>query len=177
MSWMFSPREVALVSQVNVPVTGFGHSWSLADVALNIAFLLCAANLLWAALDFYGEARVACELKIEKLKLYQARKGFYSIFYNSELYVDPGIIKGGSALNSMATAELGTTFISRAGELAGTVSTDTNQLLRSLAYYIDLNMLRREVERLLHLANNSGRFVGVECTLWLRGRSIDQSPP
>lgn len=129
------------------------NSWSLADVALNVAFLLCAANLLWEALDFYGEARVACELKIEKLKLYQATKGFYSIFYDLELYVDSGIVKVGSALNSIATAELGTTFISRAGELAGTVSTVTDQLLRSLEYSIELKMLRAELERLLRLAN------------------------
>lgn len=153
MSWLFSPREVALVTQVNVPVTGFGNSWSLADVALNIAFLLCAANLLWETLNFYGEARLACELKIEQLKLYQATKGFYSIFYNSDLYVAPGIIRGGSAKNALANAELGTTFISRAGELPGTVSTVANQLLRGLGYSIDLNALRTEVERLLRLAN------------------------
>jgi hypothetical protein len=152
MSWLFSPREVALVTQVNVPVTGFGESWSLADVALNIAFLLCAANLLWESLNFYGEARVACELKIDQLKLYQATKGFYSVFYNSELYVAPRVIKEGSAVNSLSSAELGTTFISRSGELAGTVSTITNQLLRGLGYSIDLKELRAEMERLLCLA-------------------------
>jgi hypothetical protein len=153
MNWLFSPREVALVTQVNVPVSGFGNCWSLADVALNIAFLLCAANLLWEALDFYGEARVACELKIGQLKLYQATTGFYSIFYNSELCVASGIIKGGSSTTSLANAEVGTTFISRTGDLAGTVSVITNQLLRELGYSIDLNALRAEVERLLRLAN------------------------
>jgi hypothetical protein len=153
MNWLFSPREMALVTQVNVPVSGFGSCWSLADVALNVSFLLCAANLLWEALDFYGEARVACELKIGQLKLYQATAGFYSIFYNSELCVASGIIKGGSSTMSLATAEVGTTFISRAGDLAGTVSTITNQLLRELGYSVDLKMLRTEVERLLRLAN------------------------
>ena len=54
---------------------------------------------------------------------------------------------------SLATAEVGTTFISRAGDLAGTVSTITNQLLRELGYSVDLKMLRTEVERLLRLAN------------------------
>jgi len=153
MSWLFSPREVALVTQVNVPVSGFGNSWSLADVVLNIAFLLCAANLLWEALDFCGEARVACELKIGQLKLYQATAGFYSIFYNSELYVAPGIVQGGSSTASLATAELGTTFISRTGDLAGSVATITNQLLRKLGYSVELKALRAEVERLLRLAN------------------------
>jgi hypothetical protein len=41
-----------------------------------------------------GKARVACALKIGQLKLYQATAGFYSIFYNSELCVASGIIKG-----------------------------------------------------------------------------------
>jgi Putative DNA-binding domain len=153
MSWVFSPREVALVTQVNVPVSGFGNSWSLADVALNVAFLLCAANLLWEALDFYGEARVACELRIDQLKLYQGTAGFHSIFYNVELYVAPGIIKGGSSMASLATAELGTTFTSRTGDLAGSVATVTNQLLRELGFSVDLKMLRAEVERLLRVAN------------------------
>ena len=93
MNWLFSPREVALVTQVNVPLSGVGNIWSLADVALNVAFLLRAANSLWEALDFYGEARIACELKVEGLKLYRATAGFHSIFYNSELFVVPAIIK------------------------------------------------------------------------------------
>jgi hypothetical protein len=53
MNWLFSPREVALVTQVNVPISGFGNSLSLADVILNVAFFLSAANSLWKALDFY----------------------------------------------------------------------------------------------------------------------------
>ena len=153
MNWLFSPLEVALVTQVNIPVSGFGSCWSLADVALNLAFLLCAANLLWEALDFYGEARVACELKIEQLKLYQGTAGFHSIFYNVELCVAPGVIKGGSPTTSLATAELGTTFISRTSDLAGSVAIITNQLLRELGYSVDLKALRAEVDRLLRLAN------------------------
>ena len=153
MIWLFSPREVALVTQVNVPISGVGNCWSLADVALNIAFLLCAANLLWEALDFYGEARVVCELKVGQLELYQGTKGFYSIFYNSELYIVPSIIQGGTLSSSGASAELGTTFIARTSDLPGTVATITNQLLRELGYSIDLKALRAEVERLLQLAN------------------------
>jgi hypothetical protein len=78
---------------------------------------------------------------------------FHSIFYNAELYVAPEVIKGGSSTVSLATAELGTTFISRTSELAGSVATITNQLLRELGYSVDLKTLRAEVERLLRLAN------------------------
>lgn len=153
MNWLFSPREVALVTQVNVPVSSFGNTWSLADVVLNVAFLLRAANSLWEAVDFYGEARVACELKVEQLKLYRATAGFHSIFYNSDLFVVPAIIKGGSLTTPQAKAEVGTTFISRSADIADTVSTITNQLLRGLGYSADLNTLRAEVKRLLRLAN------------------------
>jgi hypothetical protein len=73
MNWLFSTREIALVTQVNMPVGGFGPSWSLADVVLNIVFLLRAANSLWEALDFYGEARAVCELKVEQLRPYRDR--------------------------------------------------------------------------------------------------------
>lgn len=160
MNWLFSPREVALVTQVNVPISGFGNSWSLADVVLNVAFLLRSANSLWKALDFYGEARVACELKVEQLELYRATAGFHSIFYNSELFVVPAIIKGGSLTGSLTRAELGTTLISRTTDLSDTVSTITNQLLRGLGYSADLKTLRVEVGRLLRLANSRYAYEG-----------------
>lgn len=156
MNWRFSPREVALVTQVNVPLMGVGNIWSLADVALNVAFLLQAANSLWEALDFYGEAKIACELKVEGLKPYKATAGFHSIFYSSELFVVPEIIKAGSLTRSLARAELGTNYISRTTELPGTVATITNQLLRNLGYSADLQTLRVEVMRLLRFANTPG---------------------
>ena len=130
MNWLFSTREIGLVTQVNMPVGGFGPGWSLADVVLNIAFLLRAANSLWEALDFYGEARAVCELKVEQLQPYRATAGFHSIFYNSELFVKPAIIKGGSLTTPLAKGEVGTTFISRSADLADTVSIISNQLLR-----------------------------------------------
>ncbi|HXM59829.1 MAG TPA: ATP-binding protein [Terriglobales bacterium] len=153
MNWLFSPREVALVTQVNVPITGVGNSWSLADVALNLAFHLRAANAIWEALDFYGEARIACQLKVEGLKLYRGTAGFYSIFYNSELFLVPAIIKGGSLTASIASGEVGATFISRTADLSVTVSAITNQLLRGLGFSADLETLRAEVKRLLRLAD------------------------
>jgi hypothetical protein len=82
-----------------------------------------------------SEARLACELKVEQLKLYRGTAGFHSIFYNSELFVVPAIIKGGALTASLTRAELGTTFISRTTDLFDTVSKITNQLLRGLRIF------------------------------------------
>jgi hypothetical protein len=153
MNWLFSEREVALVTQVNVPVSGFGDSWSLADMVLNTAFLLRSANAVWTVLGFYGEAAVACELKVEGLKLYKATEGYHSIFYNTELFIVPRIIKGGSLTVSLARAELGTSLVSRGNDIANTVAAITNQLLRGLGYSADIVTVRVEVARLLTLVN------------------------
>lgn len=154
MCWRFTPRDIALVTQVNVPITGFGNAWSLADISLNIAFLVRAANSLWAALDFYGEAKVACELKVDGLTLCRTSHGFYSIFYDADLFMRSTIIKASSLTGAIASGELGTTFISRTADLPRTVSTVTNQLWRGLGLSGDLKTLNAEITRLLKLADS-----------------------
>jgi hypothetical protein len=153
MNWLFAEREIAFITQVNIPVSGFGDCWSLADLVLNIAFLIRSANAAWTAVGFYGEAAFACELKVEGLKLYQATKGYHSIFYNVELFIVPAIIKGGSLKVSLARTELETTFASRSSDLTDTVAAITNQLLRGLGYSADLETVRVEVARLLRLVS------------------------
>jgi hypothetical protein len=58
-------------------------------VALNIAFLLRTANSVWSALDFYGEATGAAELRVEQLQPYRATAGFHLIVYNLEVFLVP----------------------------------------------------------------------------------------
>jgi len=65
----------------------------------------------------------------------------------------PAIIKGGSLTASIASGEVGATFISRTADLSVTVSAITNQLLRGLGFSADLETLRAEVKRLLRLAD------------------------
>jgi len=57
MSWLLTGREVAFVTQVNVPVGGSGDSWSLADVALDVAFLLRTATMCGRPLTSMGRRR------------------------------------------------------------------------------------------------------------------------
>jgi hypothetical protein len=149
MSWLLTGREVAFVTQVNVPVGGSGDSWSLADVALDVAFLLRTANDVWKTFDIYGEAAVAFELKVGGLSLYQGDRGYYSIFYNSDLFIVPSIIRGVSGVGSAGRAELETNFVSRTKDLPDTVAIIANQLLRDLGYSADLNTARIEVAKLL----------------------------
>jgi hypothetical protein len=151
MNWLLSGREAGLATQVNVPVSGFGDSWSIADTVLNIAFLIQSANAIWMAMGFYGTADFACELKVGGLQLYRATQGFHSIFYNTELFIVPAIIKDGSLKASVAQAELQTTFVSRTNDSANTVAGITNQLLRGLGYSADIETIRIEVARLLTL--------------------------
>lgn len=152
IKWLFSPREIVMATQVRVPISGFGECWSVADLALNISFLLRLAGSVWSALGFYGGARIGCELSIHQLQLYRENSGFYSIFYNSQLLLPLVAISGGSLIRSTARAELEIEFISAGDDTSAAVSTLTNQLLRGLGYSADLNVLRANIMHMLQLA-------------------------
>ncbi len=78
---LYSSGELAFVTQVRWDVPGQGALWSLFDSAMDLVYLVDAAESLWKELGYWGQVRLAAELKVSGLDLDQAAGVFPSLFY------------------------------------------------------------------------------------------------
>jgi hypothetical protein len=154
MRWSLSRAQIAFVTQVAVPVTGFRVCWSPADLVLNASFFLRMASATWRRLGFYGGGSVISQLRVDQLPPYHGTPPhFYSIFYKTDFFLNRGIINGGHPTRPIAFAAVETALIPAEANVSDAVSNLTNQLLRGIGYSADLRGLRAEVGQFLSLAD------------------------
>ena len=149
MKWrLTSTGDIALVTQIGVPLPSGGTFWSLADMALNLFFISRMASTIWSDLGYVGDNRISVELRTGTFKLYAGSLGYESLFYPGGCLTGSIVPDRSNTPKPGAAAGLAQTYFTRADSAEIPLTPLLNRILRSLGHSAHLENLQRELRAL-----------------------------
>lgn len=154
-----SDGDMAYATQARVQLANEANpSWSLGDTLADLLLVLAVARSLWRrTASYYGEAQLLVNLNVQNLEFYppstadlwpQATpEAFYKTHdFNSAMQESVVTLAPQPSPTTFATAVFNSGLPHDASDVAETVASVLNQLVRGLHHSADLKMLRRAVE-------------------------------
>lgn len=149
MKWrLTSTGDIALVTQIGVPLPSGGTSWSLADMALNLFFISRMANTIWSDLGYLGDDRISVELRTGNFKLHAGSLGYDSLFYPGGSLTASIMPDRSNTPQPGAAASLDQTYFTRGDSAEISLTPLLNRILRSLGHSAHLDNLKKELRTL-----------------------------
>jgi schlafen family protein len=146
--WRFtSSGDVGVGSQIVRSDQGKGNSWSLCDIAIDVALMVTATKRFWESSGFLGRAHLWTWLNVPELSLLNTAQGFASSFY-PEFSLPRSWITLAKQDRPNAVAELSVDYSSLGSDVHRTCAVILNQLLRSLGHKVHLGELTGHLETL-----------------------------